>query len=62
MKKASRQVIFINTSPLEERVELVKPINDIREMDDDCEEVYTSGLLQRYKKRPASLEHLSLAD
>ena len=46
MKKASRQVISINTSPLEERVELVKPINDIREMDDDCEEVYTSGLLQ----------------
>lgn len=42
MKKASRQVIFINTSPLEERVELVKPINDIREMDDDCEEVLTN--------------------
>ena len=32
MRKASRQVIFINTSPPEERVELLKPINDITDM------------------------------
>ena len=48
MKKSSRQVIFINTAPPNERVQLLKPINDILEMEDDCEEVYTGGLLQRY--------------
>ena len=29
MRKASRPVIFINTSPPEERVELLKPLDDI---------------------------------
>ena len=62
MKKSSRQVIFINTTPPDERVQLLKPINDIQEMEDDCEDVYSCGLLQRYAKRPLSLEQLTLAD
>ena len=62
MRKASRQIIFINTSPPDERVELLKPIDDIENMDDDCEEIYTSGLLKRYCKRPQKLENLTLAD
>ena len=62
MRKASRQIIFINTSPPGERVELLKPMNDIKDMDDDCEENYTSGLIKRYCKRPAKLENLTLAD
>ena len=31
-------------------------------MEDDCEDVYTTGLLQRYAKCPFSLEHVTLAD
>ena len=62
MKKSSREVLFINTAPPNERVQLLKPINDIKEMEDDCQDVYTTGLLQRYAKRTASLEHLTLAD
>lgn len=31
-------------------------------MEDDCEEIYTGGLLKRYSKRPARFEHLTLAD
>ena len=62
MRKSSRQVIFINTSPPEQRVKLLKPINDIQEMEDDSEEIYTGGLLKRYTKRPLSLEHVTLAD
>ena len=46
MRKASRQIIFINTSPPDERVELLKPIEDIKEMDNDSEEIYTTGLLK----------------
>ena len=38
MRKASRQIVFINTSPPEERVELLKPFDDIKELDDDCED------------------------
>ena len=62
MRKSSRQVIFINITPPEERVQLLKPMNEIEEMDDDSEEVHCSGLLNRYKQRPASFENISLAD
>ena len=50
------------SSPPEERVELLKPLGDIQEMDDDCKEIYTGGLLKRYSKRQAKLEDLTLAD
>ena len=62
MRKSSRQVIFINTAPLEERVKLLKPMNEIEKMDDESEEVYSSGLLNRYMKRLSSLENVTLAD
>ena len=62
MKKSSREVLFINTAPPNERVQLLKLMNDIKEMEDDCEDVYTTVLLQRYAKCTASLEHLTLAD
>lgn len=61
MRKSSRQIIFINTSP-NERVELLKPMDDIKNMEDDSEEIYTSGLLNRYCKRPQKQENLTLAD
>ena len=43
-------------------MELLKPFDDIKETDDDCEEIYTGGLLKRYCKRPAKLEYLTLGD
>ena len=61
MKKSSRQIVFVNTSPPDERVELLKPMDDIRTMDDDCEEIYTSGLFIRCRKRPITLQNLTLA-
>ena len=62
MRKSSREVIFIPTAPSEERVQLLKPMNEIEELDDDSEEVHTSGLLNRYIQRSPSLENISLAD
>ena len=62
MRKSSRQVVFVNTSPSEDRVKLLKCLNDIKEMEDDSDEIYASGILDRYTKRPTKLEHLTLAD
>ena len=62
MRKSSREVIFIPTAPSEERVQLLKPMNEIEELDDDSEEVHASGLLNRYMQRSPSLENISLAD
>jgi len=62
MKKSSRQVIFIHTAPPDERVELLKPMNEIEKMEDDCEEIHTGGLLKRYTERPHTLDSVTLAD
>lgn len=52
LTKPSRQIVFINTSPPDERVELLKPMNETENLDDDCKEIYTRGLLKRYCERP----------
>ncbi|CAB3987663.1 Hypothetical predicted protein [Paramuricea clavata] len=64
MRKSSRQVVFINTSPPEDRVQLLKPLQEINDLEDDSrsDEIYASGLIKRYTKRPARLENVSLAD
>jgi len=48
MRKSSREVIFIPTAPPDERVQLLKSMNEIEEMDDDSEEIHSNGLLHRY--------------
>ena len=62
MRKSSREVIFVNTSPPGERVELLKPMSEIEEMQDECEEIHLGGLLKRYAERPALLQNVTLAD
>lgn len=49
MRKASRQIVLVNTSPPDERGEILKPVNDIKELDDDFEEIFTSGLIKKIR-------------
>ena len=37
-------------------------MQEIKDLEDESDEIYASGLINRYTKRPASLENLSLAD
>ena len=37
-------------------------MNEIEKIDDESEEVHSSGLLNWYMKRPNSLENVTLAD
>ncbi|CAB4032890.1 ATP-dependent DNA helicase PIF1 [Paramuricea clavata] len=62
MRKSSRSVIFVNTSPPAERVELLKPLSEIEKMSDESEEIHSSGLLKRYVERPDILQNVTLAD
>ena len=48
MRKSCRQVVFINTSPPEDIVQMLKPMQEINYMKDDSDEVYASGLIKRY--------------
>ena len=62
MQKSSRNVVFINTSPPQHRVELLKPLSEIEVLSDDCEEIHSGGLLKRYTERPDCLQNIMLAD
>ena len=62
MRKSSREVISVNTSPPGEGVELLKPMSEIEEMEDECEEIHSGGLMKRYADRHASLQNVTLAD
>ena len=62
MRKSSKQVIFINTSPPDERVVLLKPHSVIENMRDDCEDIECSNLISRYCERTGDLEDVTLAE
>ncbi|CAB4003269.1 Hypothetical predicted protein [Paramuricea clavata] len=62
MRKSSRSVIFVNTSPPAEQVELLKPLAEIEKMSDESEEIHSGGLLKRYVERPDILQNVTLAD
>ena len=62
MRKASCSVIFINTSPPAERVELLKPLSEIENLSDDCEEIQSGSLLKRYIEHPKCMQNVTLAD
>ena len=61
MRKASRSVIFINTSPPVERVELLKPLSKIENMEDGSEEIQSGELLKRYVERLECMQNVTLA-
>ena len=62
LKQLSRTVVFINTAPTEERVALLKPMNQIKDMDDTSEDIFQINLIDRYAARPDELSNLCLAE
>ena len=59
MKKSSREVVFINTPPPDERVRLLKPISKIEDMPDESEDIHSGGLMKRYTERPVNFENVT---
>ncbi len=62
LKMLSRKVVFINKSPKEDRVSLLKPANQLENMDDESEDIYLTSLIDRYAARPDSLNDIYLAE
>ena len=54
--------LVISRAPANERVQLLKSFDEIKRMEDDCEEIEIGGLLKRYVERPPCLENVTLAD
>ena len=61
LKQLSRKVVFINTSPKEDRVCMLKPVSELEKIEDDSENIYLTSLIDRYAARPESLNDMCLA-
>ena len=62
LHKASRDTIFINTSPPSERTVMMKNFTVLQTLPDDSTDITALGLLDHYSMRPTELENISLAD
>ena len=62
LKMLSRKVVFVNTSPKEDRVSLLKPADQLKSLDADSEDIYQTSLIGRYAARPDNLNDTCLAE
>ena len=62
LNRTSRKVVFINTSPKDRRVRMLKPMSVLKDMEENDENVFLTGLLGKYVARPDELENISLAE
>ena len=62
LKKCSRQVIFVNTSPKENRVSMLKPTAVLQDMDEGDEDIFCKCLTDKYAARPDEHEDMCLAE
>ena len=58
----SRDSVFINTSPKNERTFLVKSREALEKMDPDSTDIEVTGLIAQYSQRPHAMEDYCLAD
>ena len=62
LTKATRQVVFINTSPSEKRTFVLKTTSSLEKMSPDSTDIEAENDIKRYSKRPKDLENWCLAD
>ncbi|KAJ8048677.1 ATP-dependent DNA helicase PIF1 [Holothuria leucospilota] len=60
--RASRGVVFINTSPKQDRTFLLKSKKLLEEMDPETTDIESGNIVKRYSRRPKVLEKWCLAD
>jgi len=58
----SRVDIYVNTSPAEERTKMLKPLKDLKELNDESEDIYSRGIIDHYINRPDELEGVCLGE
>ena len=62
LSKFSRDHVFINTGPIEERISLTKPRKALEVLDENDTDIIVRGLLDHYSQRSSELETTCLAD
>ena len=61
LHKASRDVIFVNTSPPDERTVMIKNFTILKTLPDDSDDVTFLSVLDHYSARPSTLDDVCLA-
>lgn len=62
LTKASREVVFINTSQSEKRTFLLKNTTKLEKRSPESTDIEADNSIKRYSKRPKALKNLCLAD
>jgi hypothetical protein len=62
LRRSSKKVVFLPTDQPNERTRLLKKMEIISQMDIDEEDVYATGIIDRYSVRPNSLEDMCYVD
>ena len=62
LRRSSRDVQFVSTSPPDERTFLLKKLEKLKELPDGSQEIESDNVIKRYQRRPKQLEKLCLAD
>ena len=62
MKKLTRDVVFINTSPKSERVTVLKSSEHLKDLHDDDTNVFCKSVVDHYEHRPRQLANMCLAE
>ena len=62
LTKGSRDVVFLSTSPPDERIQLLKQKYQLEELSPDSTDIHHKNIFERYAKRPKQLERWCLAD
>ena len=62
LRRSSRDIQFISTSPPEERTFLLKKLEKLKELPDNSHDIESDNMIKRYQRRPKKLENLCLAE
>ena len=62
LKRSSRQVFFLNTSPPKDRIFLLKPQHVIDSLQDEDPNIKVDSIVDKYEARPQNLENVSFAE
>ena len=61
LMQRSMKVVAVSTSVKDECMSLPKPQSQLAQLHDDDEDVFATGLIDRYGARPVSLQNICLA-
>ena len=62
LSQGSRQVVFVDTDLQENRTRMFKPMNILKQLDDDDPDVFLQSIIDRYPARPNQLEEMCFSE